>query len=211
MAFEHLFDYDHGIDDHRCTRDAHRAWANRRERARVDAAFDQLAAAAAEGLAGVADPLEVAAWGRRVEARVAAVRLAALAEADRRGAARNVGALGTEAWLTGQGVAAGAARRDVALAGALADPESCGDPGPARLRWLTPGAGAGDHPRQATPVRPGQRGAAGGVRDRPARPGPDATPQELELAAEAAAARVDPPVRGPRRLERRPGHSGSSP
>ena len=62
-------------------------------------------------------------WGRRVEARVAAVRLAALAEADGRDAARKMGALGTASWLMGQGVAPGVARREVALAGALADPD----------------------------------------------------------------------------------------
>ena len=92
-------------------------------RARVDAALDQLAAAVAEHLTGAVDPLGVAGWARRAEARIAAVRLVALGEAERRGAARAVGALGTAAWLTGQGVAPGVARRDVALAGALADPD----------------------------------------------------------------------------------------
>ena len=68
-------------------------------RARVDAALDQLVAAVAEHLSGGVDPLAVAGWARRVEARVAAVRLVALGEAERQGAARTVGALGTAACI----------------------------------------------------------------------------------------------------------------
>ena len=91
--------------------------------ARVDAALDQLAAMVAHRRGDAVDPLAVAGWARRAEARVAAVRLVALGEAERRGAARTVGATGTAAWLSGQGVAPGVARRDVALAGALTDPD----------------------------------------------------------------------------------------
>ena len=94
------------------------AWAS--ARARVDAALDQLGAAIAEHVGALADPLAVAGWARQAEARIASVRMTVLAEADRRGAARKVGALGTAAWLSGQGVAPGVARREVALAGALA-------------------------------------------------------------------------------------------
>ena len=82
-----------------------RAWAS--ARARVDAALDQLGAAIAEHVGALADPLAVAGWARQAEARIASVRMTVLAEADRRGAARKVGALGTAAWLSGQGVAPG--------------------------------------------------------------------------------------------------------
>jgi hypothetical protein len=73
-------------------------------------------------LQGSPDPLDLAAWARAAQARLEAFRLAALAEAEEQGAARKAGALGTAAWLKGQGSGAKAARRDVKLAGALAEP-----------------------------------------------------------------------------------------
>ena len=65
-------------------------------RVRMDALLGELTTLT---LAGVADPLDAARWARAVESRVSAFRLAALAEAERAGAARKVGALGTAAWL----------------------------------------------------------------------------------------------------------------
>ncbi len=53
--------------------------------------------------------------------RLSAVRLAAIAEVDRRGSARSAGATSTAAWLRGEGQSASAARRDVTLADALAE------------------------------------------------------------------------------------------
>ena len=103
MAFEHLFEYDHGMT----ITAQHPAPPLAGDplglaRARVDAALDQLAATVAQHISGAPDLLGVAGWARRVEARVAAVRLVALGEAERRGAARKVGATGTAAWLSGQ-------------------------------------------------------------------------------------------------------------
>src|SRR5664279_2424651 len=88
-------------------------------RARIDRALDDLGTTRIDGHP---TPLDLASWARSAEARLAAFRLAALAEAERQGTARSKGALGTAAWLKGQGQGASAARRDVALAGALAEP-----------------------------------------------------------------------------------------
>src|SRR6266568_1681374 len=55
-----------------------------------------------------------------VLSRVAAVKLAVVAEVDRRGAARRTtGATSTAAWLRADGMSPGAAHREVRLAGAL--------------------------------------------------------------------------------------------
>ncbi len=89
-------------------------------RERIDTDLSQLASASVQG---APNPLDLAAWARASEARLSAFRLSALAEAERQGAARTKGALGTAAWLKGQGQGAAAARRDVTLAGSLADPE----------------------------------------------------------------------------------------
>lgn len=88
-------------------------------RACIDSDLAQLTSVSLEGSATA---LKLTAWARAAEARLSAFRLSALAEAERRGAARTKGALGTAAWLQGQGQGAGAARRDVSLAGAPADP-----------------------------------------------------------------------------------------
>ena len=171
--------------------------------ARVDAAVDQLAAAVADHIVDACDPLAVAGWARRVEARVAAVRLAALGEAERRGAARTVGALGTAAWLSGQGVAPGVARRDVALAGALADPDH--DRTRGRL------ASGGLTPDQAIVITRAKDGLSDqvSVEQRAAfeadllDQAPSCTPHQLQTAARRAAARVDPTGSGDlERIER---------
>src|SRR5664279_5496095 len=88
-------------------------------RARIDRALDDLGTTRIDGHP---TPLDLASWARAAEARLSAFRLAALAEAERQGAARSKGALGTAAWLKGQGQGSGAAKRDVALAGALSEP-----------------------------------------------------------------------------------------
>ena len=196
MAFEHLFEYDHGMT----ITAQHPAPPLMGDvgdllgpaRARVDAALDQLAAAVAQHLQGAVDPLVVAGWARRAEARVAAVRLVALGEAERRGAARKVGALGTAAWLSGQGVAPGAARRDVALAGALTDPDHEGT----RDRL----ASGGLTPEQAIVITRAKDALSDGVTDQQRAEfeadlldqAPSCTPHQLETAARRAAARVDP-------------------
>ena len=90
-------------------------------RERIDTDLSLLASASVQG---APNPLDLAAWARASEARLSAFRLSALAEAERQGAARTKGALGTAAWLKGQGQGAAAARRDVALAGSLAEPEN---------------------------------------------------------------------------------------
>src|SRR6266702_1793252 len=60
-----------------------------------------------------------------VLSRVAAVKLAVLAEVDRRNAARRTtGATSTAAWLRGDGMSPGAAHREVRLAGALGQHEA---------------------------------------------------------------------------------------
>jgi Domain of unknown function (DUF222) len=87
--------------------------------ARADAVLGELATAQVKG---AQDPLGLAAWAKAAEAKLAAFRLAAVAEAQAQGAARKGGALGVAEWLTGQGSGAAAARREVALAEALADP-----------------------------------------------------------------------------------------
>src|SRR6266702_4788865 len=57
-----------------------------------------------------------------VLSRVAAVKLAVLAEVDRRDAARRTtGATSTAAWLRADGMSPGAAHREVRLAGSLLD------------------------------------------------------------------------------------------
>ena len=193
MAFEHLFEYDHGMTitaEHPAT--PLQGDPLGPARARVDAALDQLAAAVAQHLQGAVDPLAVAGWARRAEARVAAVRLVALGEAERRGAARKVGALGTAAWLSGQGVAPGAARRDVALAGALTDPDHEGT----RDRL----ASGGLTPEQAIVITRAKDALSDGVTDQQRAEfeadlldqAPSCTPHQLETAARRAAARVDP-------------------
>ena len=172
-------------------------------RARVDAALDQLAAAATEHLSGAGDPLAVAGWARRVEARVAAVRLVAGGEAERRGAARSVGATGTAAWLSGQGVAPGVARRDVALAGALSDPDHEGTRDRLASGGLTP-----EHAIVITRAKDGLSEHVS-VEQRAAfeadllEAAVTCTPHQLETAARRAAARVDPTGSGDlERLER---------
>ena len=94
--------------------------------AALPAWLDELEAVLAEGadvdVRGLSDGALLAAVGRLGAAgsRIAAVKLAALAEADRRGAAKSAaGALSTGQWLRTQGVNPGAAAREVALAGSL--------------------------------------------------------------------------------------------
>ena len=204
MAFEHLFEYDHGMtitEQHPATPLAGDPLLL--AQVRVDAALDQLAAMVAHRLTDDVDPLAVAGWARRVEARVAAVRLVALGEAERRGAARAKGALGTAAWLSGQGVAPGVARRDVALAGALADPDHEGT----RDRL----ASGGLTPEHAIVITRAKDALSDGVsvEQRAAfekdllEAAQTNTPQQLETAARRAAARVDPTGSGDlERLER---------
>src|SRR5436309_1280777 len=82
-----------------------------------------------EALDGAAEPswaaveaaalLDLVARLGRLASRVAALRLAGPAEADRRAAARDAGMRSTGAWLRTTGVRAGQAHREVGLAGAL--------------------------------------------------------------------------------------------
>ena len=88
----------------------------------------------------------------RAGSRIDAVRLAVVAEADRRSAARRVtGATTTAAWLRADGMSAGAAGRQVALAGSLAEHEA--DQGGAGGRGDQPGAGPGHHRGAGRAVR----------------------------------------------------------
>ncbi len=86
-----------------------------------------------EALLDRAEGLDVAAVGdnglvdgvrrlTRAGSRIAAVKLAAVAEVDRRGAARRTtGAISTAGWLRADGMGAGAAARQVGLAAALVE------------------------------------------------------------------------------------------
>jgi hypothetical protein len=67
------------------------------------------------------DLLDLVARLGRAGSRLSAVRLGGVAETERRQAARRVGARSTGSWLQGQGMRAGAAHREVALAGALGE------------------------------------------------------------------------------------------
>src|SRR5450755_2110313 len=87
--------------------------------AEVDALLDEANGAPLWPLSN-ADTLELVAVATRVQAKVAAVRLRAVAEVDTRGAALGVGASSTAGWLRGHcGQRPGQARAAVALAEAL--------------------------------------------------------------------------------------------
>jgi hypothetical protein len=95
----------------------------------VDALFDRFDALLDEitgvDLAGAGDS-DLLRWGQRSGmglSRLTAVKLAIVAEVQRQGAARSAGATSAAAWLRGEGMAAGAARRQVDLAEALLEHE----------------------------------------------------------------------------------------
>jgi hypothetical protein len=157
--------------------------------AQADAVLSELAAARVDG---AADPLGLAAWAKAAEARLSAFRMAALAEAEAQGAARKAGALGTAEWLKGQGSGAAAAKREVALAGALASSEHA----QARDALASGRVGA----EQAAVVTAAADALSGAVRmEQKAQFEKDLLaqaetmdPWALRKAADRAAARVDP-------------------
>ena len=92
------------------------AWADR-----LDAVLDDLTGVDITDV----DAAEAIQFVRRMSnavSRVTAAKLAAVAVVDRHGAARRLGATSTAAWLRSEGQGAGAARREVDLAEALAEP-----------------------------------------------------------------------------------------
>jgi hypothetical protein len=165
--------------------DSIRAWLDRVERVMEGAARVQVDGVGDAGLVDVVRRLG------GVESRIAAVKLGVVAQVEARSAARRVtGATSTAAWLRADGMSAGAAARQVALAGSLLEHA-------ATRAALADGAINAEQAQVITGALDGLSAAVGDgervrVEQRLLADAARLDPGRLRKAAVAQAARVDP-------------------